>query len=271
MGHKKVQELIHDGRAFIRFDDVDIYEPSDQEKKLPQPPLAKDKMSDVQWDLPHDFSSLAIKNDFLSVINGRESHRIYTEDPMSLTELSYLLWTTQGVKSIRGKQYATMRTVPSGGARHPFETYLLVRHVTGLAPGAYHYLPLTHQIEFLGLVEDMEGKIATALDGQRWAASANVLFFWSVVPYRGEWRYSYFAHRIMLVDIGYVSQNLYLACESIGLGTCAIGAFRIDDCDQLFQLNGIDEFTILVSPVGRVSSKDKDKEQAFYAFLKQEK
>ncbi|MDD5601739.1 MAG: SagB/ThcOx family dehydrogenase [Candidatus Izemoplasmatales bacterium] len=271
MASRKVQDLIHEGRDFIRFDESHLVEPSDQEKKLHQPPLTKTKMADQSIDLPHDFELLPIKKDFLAIINERESHRIYTEEPMSLLELSYLLWTTQGVKSIRGKNYATMRTVPSGGARHPFETYLLVRKVTGLVPGAYHYLPLTHKIEFLGEVEEMDTLIIDALDRQRWAASANVLFFWSIVPYRGEWRYSEFAHRIMLVDIGYVSQNLYLACESIGLGTCAIGAFHVHDCDHLFNLDGIDEFTILVSPVGTISKKkNQEKEQAFYAFLKEE-
>lgn len=269
MANRKVQDLIHEGRSFIRFDETHLVEPSDQEKKLPQPPLVKDKMADQQIDLPHDFESLAIKADFLSIINDRESHRIYSEGPMSLLELSYLLWATQGVKSVRGKKYATLRTVPSGGARHPFETYLMVRNVTGLAPGAYHYLPMTHQIEFLDEVEDMDSKVTDALDDQRWATKANVLFFWSIVPYRGEWRYAEFAHRIMLMDIGYVSQNLYLASESIGLGTCAIGAFRVHECDQLFELDGIDEFTILVSPVGTIAKKkNKEQEQAFYAFLK---
>ncbi|MBN2504833.1 MAG: SagB/ThcOx family dehydrogenase [Bacilli bacterium] len=271
MPSEKIRKLIESGRDFLRFDGVeDDHELSDQQLRLPQPPLVKDRSSDVVVDLPNNFNDLPLKNDILAVINDRVSHRVYTDESMSLLELSFLLWSTQGVKSIRGNNYATLRTVPCGGARHEFETYLAVRNIEGLKKGSYHYLPLTHQLEYLGEILEIEKTIGNALSDQRWAASANVVFFWSVVPYRAEWRYSYFAHRIILVDIGYVSQNLYIACEAVGLGTCAVGAFERIDCDKIFNLDGEDEFIVLASPVGTVSPKNKDKEDAFYAFLKQE-
>jgi len=268
MSNNKTKELIEKGRQFLRFDPEEDSEPSDQQQKLPQPPLVKAKMTDRQIDLPHEFAGLPTNNDILDIINRRESHRVYTDGPMSLRQLAFLLWSTQGVKSLRGKNYATLRTVPCGGARHEFETYLTVRKVEGLTPGAYHYLPMTHQLEFLGEIDGAEEKIGAALAGQNWAASANVVFFWSVVPYRSEWRYSSFAHRIILVDVGHVCQNLYIACEALGLGTCAIGAFDRTLCDALFGLDGKEEFTLLAGPVGTVSPADREKEQAFYAFLK---
>ena len=127
---------------------------------------------------------------------------------------------------------------------------------------------MTHQIEYLSDVETTDQKVSDSLSGQSWANKANVIFYWSVIPYRSEWRYSCFSHRIILVDIGHVAQNLYLASESIGLGTCAIGAFQRELCDQIFGLDGEEEFTILASPVGTVSANDKEKEQDFYSFLK---
>ncbi|MDD3865033.1 MAG: SagB/ThcOx family dehydrogenase [Candidatus Izemoplasmatales bacterium] len=270
MPGNQVKELIKQGRMTLQFTDFGIDEPSDQQLKLPQPPLVKEKMTFQQIDLPYNFGDLKMETDILKIINNRVSHRVYTEEDMSLLELSYLLWSTQGIKSIRGKNYATLRTVPSGGARHEFETYFIVKKVAQLREGTYHYLPLTHQIEFLREISDLDEKIGRALSGQRWAEAANVIFFWSVVPYRSEWRYSCFAHRIILVDIGHVCQNMYIACEAIGLGTCAIGAFDRHTCDSLFTLDGEDEFTILAAPVGTISAQDKDKEQEFYAFLKTE-
>jgi len=269
MPSEKTQELIEKGREFIRFDepDEDAIEPSDQQKKLPQPPLVKAKMTDSQIDLPMDFNSLALKNDILALIYKRISHRIYTEEKMTLRELSYLLWATQGIKSIRGNNYVTMRTVPCGGARHEFETYLSVKNVEGLTPGMYHYLPMTNQIEYLSEIKEYGQAVNDALVGQKWAEKANVIFFWSVVPYRAEWRYSFFAHRIILVDIGHVCQNLYVACESLGLGTCAVGAFDRQVCDRMIGLDGKDEFTILCSPVGTVPEPDIDREQAYQNFL----
>jgi SagB-type dehydrogenase family enzyme len=268
MPSDKVKELTRLGREFLKYNDFGVTEPSDQQQKLPQPPLVKEKMTDQQIDLPIDFENLDINSDMLQVFNQRESHRVYTQKDMSLLQLSYLLWTTQGVKSIRGNNYATLRTVPSGGARHEFETYLIVKNVSGLKQGSYHYLPMTHQIEYLSDVETTDQKVSDSLSGQSWANKANVIFYWSVIPYRSEWRYSCFSHRIILVDIGHVAQNLYLASESIGLGTCAIGAFQRELCDQIFGLDGEEEFTILASPVGTVSANDKEKEQDFYSFLK---
>ncbi len=271
MTSEQVKKLNKTGRKFLKFNDYGITELTDQQQKLPQPPLVKKKMKDKQIDLPVDFENLSINSDILKIFNQRESHRVYTKKNMSLLQLSYLLWTTQGIKSIRGNHYATLRTVPSGGARHEFETYLIVKNIQGLEEGSYHYLPMTHQIEFLSKINDMDQTISDSLSGQKWSNKANVIFYWSVIPYRSEWRYSCFSHRIILVDIGHVAQNLYIASESIGLGTCVVGAFEREICDKLFDLDGEEEFTILASPVGTVSPLNKDKEQDFYAFLTENK
>ncbi len=265
----QIEDRIRTHRAFLRYDhDREEGERSDQQNKVPQPPLVKAPRSDQTIELRRDFRPSIRETDILSIFQLRESHRVYTEEKMTLTDLSFLLWSTQGVKRIRGERYATLRTVPSGGARHPFETYLAVRKVEGLAPGLYHYLPLDHRLEPLGAVMNLEGRLTEALDGQRWASAANVVFFWSVIPYRSEWRYSRFAHRIILVDIGHVCQNLYIACEAARLGTCAIGALDPSLCDALFGLDGEEEFTLLAAPVGTVSPADGEKEAEFYAFLK---
>ncbi|MCC7562937.1 MAG: nitroreductase family protein, partial [Methanobacterium sp.] len=45
---------------------------------------------------------------------------------------------------------------------------------------------------------------------------------------------------------------MYLACEAIGAGTCAIGAYDQEYLDDLLRLDGEDEFTIYLAPVGKV-------------------
>ena len=131
--------------------------------------------------LTRDFSGLALKNDLVSLIRDRRSARIYTNETMTPDELSFLLWATQGIKKIRGKAYATIRTVPCGGARHEFETYLIVRNVVGLRPGAYHYLPMLHALEFLHPIENIPETITQTLCGQKWAAKANAVFYLSLI------------------------------------------------------------------------------------------
>ena len=274
---KEIQkQLIAKGRDFMHgYRDNDPYEEdfeSDQDLKLPQPPLVKAPMAKDgnRIALTKDFSQLPMLHNLPQLIESRRSARIYTQEKMTLEQLSFLLWACQGVKSIRGKSYATLRTVPSGGARHPFETYLIIRKVDNLKPGVYHYLPLEHQLEFLHEIENLDETVNESLCGQSWAAKANVLFYWSMVPYRAEWRYGIYAHRVALMDAGHMAENLYLACTGIGLGCCAIGAFSDELCNELFTLNGEEEFMLYVVPVGTVRSSDKAEEQSFYKFVEDE-
>ena len=270
------QNLIQKGRDFMHgYRDNDPYLEnfeSDQDLKLPQPSLVKAPMSKDgnHIVLPRDFSQIPMMHNLPHLIESRRSARIYTQEKMTLEQLSFLLWACQGVKSIRGKSYATLRTVPSGGARHPFETYLMVRRVEGIRSGAYHYLPMEHALEFLGEMENMDEKINQSLSGQSWASKANVVFYWSMVPYRAEWRYGIYAHRVALIDAGHMGENLYLACTGIGLGCCAIGAFSDKLSNELFQLDGEEEFMLYVVPVGTVRDCDKAAEQSFYKFVEDE-
>lgn len=264
------KDLIQKGRDFLHYDISGEDFVSDQEMKLPQPPLVKAPMRDQSIDLPMNFDELNINNDFMDVINKRQSHRIYTDENISLLQLSYLLWATQGIKSIRGKSYATLRTVPSGGARHGFETYLMVRKVDGLQPGKYHYLPMGHKLEYLGEVENIQEVINDSLCKQPWTQKASVVFYWSVVCYRNEWRYGINAHRPLTIDAGHVGQNLYLACTALGLGTCAIAAYDNTICDPMFELDGNEEFVMYTSPVGTISLSNQQKEDDIYAFVKEQ-
>jgi SagB-type dehydrogenase family enzyme len=91
-----------------------------------------------------------------------------------------------------------------------------------------------------------------------------------MVPYRAEWRYGIYAHRVALIDAGHMGQNLYLACTGLNLGTCAIGAFEDPVCNRLFELDGEEEYIVYTAPVGTVRESDTAEEAAFYAFVEQE-
>ena len=279
MEEKQVREQIEKGRAFLKSQDTAEREKNgggyktDQELKKPQPPLVKAPMTDNRVDLPRNFETLGLQDNLLELLKKRKSSRVYTQENMSLLQLSFLLWAAQGIKSIRGRSYATIRTAPCGGARHPFETYLLVRQVEGLLPGVYHYLPMTHQLELLEELEDREAMtqlVDLSLCGQAWAAKANVVFYWSFVPYRSEWRYGIYAHRMVLADLGHVGENLYLACTALGLGTCGIGAYDQALPGKTFRLDGEEEFVVYAETVGTVKPQDEQAEQAFYSFVKEQ-
>lgn len=274
---KLLEEKIRLGRKFMmdnEEEDVKIFPAylSDQQLRKPQPPLYKAPMGGKMILLPTNYQDLKLKNDILEVIYKRKSSRVYTDEKMSLLELSYLLWATQGVKSIRGNNYATLRTVACGGARHEFECYIAVNKVEGLENGYYHYMPDKHAIELIKQVENeqMAAEISDSVMGQKWAAKANVVFYYSVIPYRAEWRYGIWAHRTALIDSGHITQNLYIACSSANLGTCAIAAVDTPKSSQMFALDGEEEFIFYAATAGKISEENKAEEDAFYAFLNEE-
>lgn len=232
---------------------------SDQQQSLPQPPMQKSWGGEKIIPLTKVFDAILQKNNFLHLLNSRTSKRNYSDDALTLDELSFLLWATQGVKGVIGRERkATLRTVPSAGARHPFETYIFVNRVEKLEPGLYHYLALDHKLEFLSTIEDQQNRVSAAFAGQTFYGFAPVGFVWTVIPYRTEWRYTVNAQKYAMLDAGHVCQNLYLACEAIGCGACAIGAYDQGMVDELLGLDSSpsadmdNEFAIYAASVGKV-------------------
>lgn len=226
---------------------------SDQNKNIKQPDLVKafDQEAHI-INLPKANKNILSKKEVHECIADRSSHREYIDCLISIDELSYLLWASQGVKDIRGDNYATLRTVPSAGARHPLETYLAVNRVEGLRKGIYRYLPIEHQLLFLYEEDEIVNKMTDGALGQKFVGSAPVNFIWSCTPYRTEWRYDHRSHKVMLLDAGHICQNLYIACEALGLGTCAIGSYDQELMDKITGVDGKEEFVVYMAPVGRV-------------------
>ncbi|MHA2271983.1 MAG: SagB/ThcOx family dehydrogenase [Candidatus Hodarchaeales archaeon] len=247
-------------RKMLKMWDADKYAEefpkSDQTKKLPQPAIQKDYPQDaasINLVLPEKITIGNIP--FRDVVAKRMSHRKFTAEPLTLEELSFLLWCTQGVKRVSRKGTLIRRTVPSAGARHTFETYLVINRVEGLEPGLYRYLSVSHQLYFVKAVENAEELIAKLSYDQSFIGKAAVIFYWVTVPYRMEWRYAVLSGKFIALDAGHVCQNLYLACEAINAGTCAIGYYDQSKVDAFLGIDGQDEFTIYVAPVGKVPKK----------------
>jgi len=227
---------------------------TDQSRGIPPPSIEKPfDPASRRIPLPgrEEIRKVVLGRDLFSAIAGRESRRTYSRAPLSRAELAFLLWCTQGIRSIPSPGIS-LRTVPSAGARHSFETYLFVRNVTDLEKGLYRYLPVEHELVFVREVEKLESSLVSACFGQGFVGSADVVFVWAAIPYRMEWRYGRSAHRVILMDAGHVCQNLYLACEGIKAGTCAVAAYDQEEMDRLTGLDGEDEFVVYLAPVGKI-------------------
>jgi SagB-type dehydrogenase family enzyme len=235
--------------------DLVDFSTTDQSRGVPPPPSQKPAAPGARRvDLPGvaEFKEAGLgRLPVLEAIRKRESVRRFTRTPLTLTELAYLLWTTQGVRRPPGPG-AVLRTVPSAGNRHALETYLCCHRVESLAQGIYRYLPLDHQLVCEQPERDIASDVIAGCRGQIFAGDCAVTFVWTAMPYRMEWRYGLAAHKVIAIDAGHVCQNLYLACQSIEAGTCAIGAYQQEAMDALLGVDGKEEFTIYVAPVGKV-------------------
>jgi len=246
---------IESGRYFLKDSirlEIDFSQTA-QNRGIAPPPLQKPCPEDIpRIALPDGKETIRrlAEKAVGECILERKSVRKYTNAFLSLDELTMLLWATQGVRKVLGPDCA-MRTVPSAGARHSFETYLAVSRVEGLPPGLYRYLPFDNVLAQLRVDENIGYDAALACFGQKFVASAAVTFFWTTIPERMEWRYDMAAHKVIALDAGHVCQNLYLACQSINAGTCAIAAYDQDSCDRLLGVDGKDEFTLYIAPVGK--------------------
>lgn len=226
---------------------------TDQYRGLPVPPMQpQPSEDDLIIALPpiEDLKSAIPGTDLFAAIHHRQSIRRYLDTPLTVNELSWLVWASQGVRN-PGKNTPFLRTVPSAGARHSFNSYLFVNRVETVPRGLYRYQPLDHSLVLLGEPYKIEQKLINATLGQRFVASGAVVFVWATVPYRMEWRYGLAAHRVILIDAGHMCQNLYLACEAIGCGMCAVAAYDQEAMDELLGIDGEEEFTVYMAPVGK--------------------
>lgn len=218
---------------------------------VPQPPLELPIPEGAKLiDLPKAAEITLPGIDLRTAIEARRTVRAYAETPLTLEEVAYLLWVSQGVKRISNRP-STRRTVPSAGERHAFETILLANRVEGLKRGIYRYAAIEQVLLPLKKNADIAEKIANACLDQPQLTNCAAAFIWVAVVERMFWRYAERGYRYLHLDAGHVCQNLALGAEQIGCGICPIAAFDDEMLNQVLGLNGEDLFVIYLATVGK--------------------
>ncbi len=192
------------------------------------------------------------------LVAQRRSQRRFTPDSISLHDLSLLLSFAYGVTGRQSTPHGDMylHAVPSGGARYPLEVYAVVRAVSGLAPGVYHYRPEPHYLEFLR-GGDFSQDVDAATRRQGFAQDAATTLIISAMWHRNMDKYGERGYRGVLMEAGAVIQNLYLAAESLSLGAVAVEG--VDEAwNNLIDVDGSDETTLVAVSVGRPHSRPKE-------------
>ena len=185
MTHPQTYPQLEQARYFLKDtvrQTIDLSQ-TDQNRGVEPPPLEKPYPPDgkrIDLTPPGKWKNIA-RTDLETSIRNRQSRRVFREEPITLDELSFLLWATQGVRRMLDRR-AAFRTVPSAGARHSLETYIAVMEVSGLEKGVYRYLPFEHQLLFEFSEKQIEQKLVEATLGQTFVGQAPVVFIWSAIP-----------------------------------------------------------------------------------------
>lgn len=218
---------------------------------VPQPPLelpVPEGAALIALPRPADFT--VPEMDLRAAIENRRTVRAYSDTALSIEELTYLLWVSQGVKRVSTRP-STARTVPSAGARHAFETYVLVNRVDGLESGLYRYAAIENGLLRYEAPVDIAERIAHDCLEQPQVTNSAVTFIWVAVAERMFWRYVERGYRYLHLDAGHVCQNLALGAEQIASGICPIAAFDDEALNTLLGLDGEALFVIYLASAGK--------------------
>ncbi len=202
--------------------------------------------------------------DIWSCVRRRRSVRSFGATPLSLLELSRLLWASAGITTSyitpHGQEF--YRAAPTAGALYPIETYLVVNKVEDLEPGLYHYRVAGHDMLDRPMVEgshtleqlrvgDLHEEVAAAAMDQPFCGKAGVVFLWTAVFARSAWKYQERAYRYVYLDAGHMAAHVSLASIALGLGSCPVAAFYDEEVDRLLGLDGEPEGIVYMTAVGR--------------------
>jgi len=203
------------------------------------PTPSQEQAEVIKLPEPRYDSEISIEQSLLE----RRSIRSYTGQPLTLQEISQLLWAAQGLTDPRG-----FRTAPSAGGLYPLELYIVAGDVEGLAAGVYRYQPDGHQLVKAG-DGDKRAELAEAALGQEWVEEGAVSIVFTAVYERTTGKYGDRGIRYVHMEAGHAAQNLCLQATALGLGAVTVGAFHDGEVSQLLNLPAEEE-PLYIIPVG---------------------
>lgn len=201
-------------------------------------------------DLPDRSAATWQERDLVEVLYQRRSDRKFAETPIPLTSAAALLQIAVGIVAKDERTQTVFKTSPSGGGRHPTEVYVYARAIEGVEPGTYHYNPGKHTLERIGGTRT-DDELGTIVGDQPWVGTAGMLVFFTCVLARSMWRYhAPRTYRLLHMDIGHVSQTVYLLATSLGLGVTFTSAMRDELVEDLLGVRASHEVVMGCAAIG---------------------
>jgi SagB-type dehydrogenase family enzyme len=173
-------------------------------------------------------------------LNQRQSIRQFQDKPLSIEQVSQLLWAAQGITHSWGER--KFRTAPSAGATYPFELYVFT------SSGGYKYNTVEHSLS-RAFDDDLRKAISEASLGQTAVSDAHAVFVLTMIEERTSQRYGDRAYRYICMEAGHIAQNIHLMAVALGLGSVPVGAFNDEEVAKILSIDE-GEVPLYIIPVG---------------------
>ena len=201
------------------------------------------------------------------LLAARSTCRNFTGAPVPLADLARVLHRVFGAQAFEEHLPGARmlkKNSPSGGGLHPIEAFVLARRVDGLAPGQYHYASQAHALAPLRTVDAAEADALahSLVAGQAWFARAPVLVLMAARFQRTFWKYRAHAKawKVVQLDAGHLSQNLYLTATELGYGAFITAAINDRAAEAAFELDGLAVGAVAVCGFGKRAAETRDVE-----------
>lgn len=205
-------------------------------------------------DLP---APARVETPLSDVIAGRHTARQMAPGPVTLDELSALLFAAYGEnRDNTGNEFPRpFRVIPSGGALYPLEIYFHTTRVEGLDAGLYHYNPHRNSVARL-IRGDLTHKLCQTVAQTNIPLDASVMIFVTALFQRTSFKYGERSYRFALIECGHMMQNLCLMAQGLGMGAAPVGGFFDREVDQILGIDGVNHATLYLAAIGRDAEAD---------------
>jgi SagB-type dehydrogenase family enzyme len=242
------------GADFIKGTRIPDFSKVDMIQRVPEPPseLPVPEGSEI-IKLPNPQRIKVPDATVRGVIENWQPAGFFSRSSMTLKELSFLLWCTQGFRKITSENIMSseLRNIPSSGSRYPIETYFVAGEVENIPTGLYRYLHSTHSIVALRLDSDLPLAMGTASMNFKVVTRAAVTFLWVGIPYRSTWALGNRGYRSVFIEAGHTCQALIMAAGSIGYQVVPIDLFHDEMVTQLADLDPETQWPLYIGAVGK--------------------
>ena len=240
------------GKEFFNGTKYPDYSTVDLVLRIPEPPHelpVKQGQTIIKLPSPKRFKV----PDFpvRKAIESWEPVGFFERSRITMKELSYLLWCTQGFKKLV-VDTIQIKNVPSSGSRYPLETYFVANDVEGLETGLYRYLPRSHSIVAERIDSGLILEMSTASMNFKIMTRASVTFLWVAVPYRSIWALGNRGYRSIFIEAGHSCQNLIMAAANLGYQVFPTDMFQDEQITRLANLNPETQWPVYLAAVGSV-------------------